>query len=226
MADPPTDALVAEVVARPRIPVLATIAPPTGVASIRIPVGFPARPGDLRLDDLLLVADAARLTLWSRDRRCQVVPVLNSRIGPRYLPAEARLLALLGRSGCRPWRLFSCGSLRDTAFQPRVRYRSTILAPARWRLPRLLYWAAGWCWCTARFTAPPAGTGWSRGCASAGAPSTRSTCRAATIRWRWLPRRWRTSSRRCPPGCARWAAPSVTAWAASLSPRWPRNCLT
>ncbi|KPM55452.1 hypothetical protein ACG83_08895 [Frankia sp. R43] len=142
VADPPAGALVAEVVARPRIPVLATIAPPTGVAPIRIPVGFPARPGDLRLDDLLLVADATRLTLWSRDRRCQVMPVLNSRIGPRYLPAEARLLALLSRSGCRPWRLFSWGSLRDTAFQPRVRYRSTILAPARWRLPRPLTDAA------------------------------------------------------------------------------------
>ncbi len=140
--DPPAGALVAEVVARPRIPVLATIAPPTGVAPIRIPVGIPARQGDLRLDDLLLVADAHRLTLWSRDRRRPVIPVLNSRIGPRYLPAEARLLALLGRSGCRPWRLFSWESLRDTAFQPRVRYRSTILAPARWRLSRLLTDAA------------------------------------------------------------------------------------
>ena len=140
--NPPAGALVAEVVARPRIPVLATIAPPTRVAPIRIPVGIPAREGDLQLDDLLLVADAGRLTLWSRDRHCPVIPVLNSRIGPRYLPAEARLLALLGRSGCRPWRLFSWGSLRDTAFQPRVRYRSTILAPARWRLPSPLTDAA------------------------------------------------------------------------------------
>ncbi|ORT53043.1 hypothetical protein KBI5_08775 [Frankia sp. KB5] len=142
VADPPEGAVVAEVVVRPRIPVLSTIAPPTGVAPLRIPVGVPVRPGDLRLDDLLLVADAHRLTLWSRGRRCPVVPVLNSRIGPRYLPAEARLLALLGRSGCRPWRLFSWGSLRETAFQPRVRYRSTILAPARWRLPTRLTDAA------------------------------------------------------------------------------------
>ncbi|ADP78958.1 lantibiotic dehydratase [Pseudofrankia inefficax] len=140
--DPPAGALVAEVVVRPRIPVLATVAPPTGVAQLRIPVGVPTRHGDLRLDDLLVVADTDRLTLWSQERGCQVVPVLNSRIGPRYLPAEARLLALLGRSGSRPWCLFSWGSLRDTAFQPRVRYRSTIVAPARWRLPRLLTDAA------------------------------------------------------------------------------------
>jgi hypothetical protein len=84
----PAGTVIAEVVVRPRIPVLATIAPPTGVAPIRIPVGIPAQRGDLRLDDLLLVADAERLTLWSQTRRCQVVPVLNSRIGPRYLPAE------------------------------------------------------------------------------------------------------------------------------------------
>ncbi|MDI5980008.1 lantibiotic dehydratase [Amycolatopsis magusensis] len=134
----PADALVAEVVVRPRDPALATIAPPTGVAPIRIPVGVSPRPGDLRLDDLVLVADPERLTLWSRTRGCQVVPVLNSRIGPRQLPAEARLLALLGRSGCRPWSLFSWGSLRANAFLPRVRYRSTILASARWRLPKRL----------------------------------------------------------------------------------------
>jgi thiopeptide-type bacteriocin biosynthesis protein len=140
--EPPSGALAAEVVVRPRIPVLATIAPPTGVAPIRIPVGLPAREGDLPLDDLLLVAGAERLTLWSRTRQCQVVPVLNSRIGPRYLPPEARLLALLGRSGCRPWCLFSWGPLRDTAFQPRVRYRSTIVSPARWRLPPRLTDAA------------------------------------------------------------------------------------
>jgi hypothetical protein len=145
--------------------VLATIAPPTGIAATRIPVGVPGRPGDLRLDDVLLVADAERLTLWSRERACQVVPVLNSRIGPRYLPVEARLLALLGRSGCRPWRLFSWGPLRDTAFQPRVRYRSTILAPARWRLPKQLTDAArdpaAWpaqvaSWRTSTVPAPPA----------------------------------------------------------------------
>ncbi|MDQ1294990.1 MAG: lantibiotic biosynthesis protein [Actinomycetota bacterium] len=136
-------ALLAEVVSRPRIPILATVAPPTGLTPVRLPVGIPPEQDDLRLDDLLLVADEERLTLWSRARRCPIMPVLNSRIGLRYLPAPARLLALLGRSGCRPWCLFSWGSLRDTAFQPRIRYRSTILAPARWRLPKQLTGCSG-----------------------------------------------------------------------------------
>jgi lantibiotic biosynthesis protein len=69
-------AMVAELVVRSRTPSGATLAPETGFAAHRIPLGVPVRPGDLEVEDLLLTSDGQRLLLWSasqpggaRDRR-------------------------------------------------------------------------------------------------------------------------------------------------------------
>ena len=127
--------LIAEVAVRPRTPELAGIAVPTGFVTPRIPVGVPARDGDLDPRSLLLVSAGNRLLLWSAEHDRQVIPVLYSRIGPRYIPPAARLLQDLGAHGCRPWHGWSWAPLQHAAFQPRVRYKRTILSPARWRLP-------------------------------------------------------------------------------------------
>ncbi|WP_460701876.1 lantibiotic dehydratase [Myceligenerans halotolerans] len=127
-------ALTAEVLVRPRKPELSTAAVPAGFADTRIPVGVPYKDGDLRLDDLVLTSDGTRLMLWSRSRKCQVVPVLYSRVGSMYISPVARLLQQLALSGTTPWCAWSWGPLDDTAFQPRIRYGRTILSPARWRL--------------------------------------------------------------------------------------------
>ena len=128
-------ALIAEVAVRPRTPELAGIAVPAGFVTPRIPVGLPARDGDLDPRSLLLVSAGSRLLLWSAEHDRQVIPVLYSRIGPRYIPPAARLLQDLGAHGCRPWHGWSWAPLQHAAFQPRVRYKRTILSPARWRLP-------------------------------------------------------------------------------------------
>jgi lantibiotic biosynthesis protein len=127
--------VVAEVVVRSRTPSGATLAPETGFAAHRIPLGVPARPGDLAVEDLLLASDGQRLLLWSASLDRCVVPVLYSRLSPHLLPPIAQVLRLLGQHGCRPWRPWSWGSLAGTPFQPRVCYRRTILSPARWTLP-------------------------------------------------------------------------------------------
>ncbi len=134
--------LIAELVVRPRIPEGASLAPQTGFAPWRIPVGVPARDGDLVLDDLLLVSTGDRIIVWSARRDQQVVPILYSRLAPYLLPPVARFLQLLGQAGCRPWRSWSWGPLADLPFQPRVRYRRTVLSPARWVLPSTLTRAA------------------------------------------------------------------------------------
>lgn len=135
-------ALVAELVVRPRTPELAGVAPPAGFAPARIAVGAPARDDDLDLRDLLLVSNRDRLMLWSAEHDRQVVPVFYSRIGPRYVPPLARLLQELGTQGCRPWHGWSWEPLHHSPFQPRIRYKRTILSPARWRLPITLNAAA------------------------------------------------------------------------------------
>jgi thiopeptide-type bacteriocin biosynthesis protein len=127
--------LVAEIVVRPRSPEGATLAPATGFASWRLPVGPSARPGDLDVDDLRLVSTGDRLLLWSARHDRQVRPALYSQIADRLLPPLARFLDLLGYDGARPLSGWTWGPLSDTPFQPRVRYGRTVLAPARWRLP-------------------------------------------------------------------------------------------
>lgn len=156
--------LVAELVVRPRVPEGAALAPQTGFAPWRIPVGVPVRDGDLALDDLLLTSNGDRLLVWSASRDRQVVPVLYSRLAPHLLPPLARFLQLLGHTGCRPWRSWSWGPLADLPFQPRVRYERTVLSPARWVLPpeltRAVHDRTAWngalhAWRTAATPPPP-----------------------------------------------------------------------
>lgn len=134
---------IAEIAVRARTPTGATLAAPTGFGSCRIPLGVPARPGDLKPDDLLLASDGHRLSLWSQRLDREIVPVLYSRISPQLLPPVVQLLRMMANSGCRPLRAWSWGPLAGTPFQPRVCYRGTILAPARWTLPPLAVKAAG-----------------------------------------------------------------------------------
>lgn len=134
--------LVAELVIQPRTSQAAALAPPTGFAPARIPVGVTTADGDISLADLLLSSDGQRLTAWSASRRCPVIPVLYSRLAPLLIPPLARLLQLVGHSGSRPWHGWSWGPLGHGPFQPRVRYGRTILAAARWVLPASLADAA------------------------------------------------------------------------------------
>jgi lantibiotic biosynthesis protein len=129
------DVLVAELAIQARTPQAAALAPPTGLAPGRIPVGVAPRDGDLRLADLHVFCDGDRLILWSAQHGKAVIPVLYSRLAPAMLPPQARLLQLLGRTGCRPLQEWSWGTLRHHPFQPRVLYRQTVLSPARWLLP-------------------------------------------------------------------------------------------
>lgn len=133
---------LAEVVVRPRSSKLDTVAVPTGFASTRIGVGVEPQPGDLPLEDLEVASDGHHLSLWSSAMDQQITPALYSRIGSAYIPPVARLLRLLARSGTRPCHTWSWGGLSEAAFLPRVRWRSAILSPARWRLPDGLMTAA------------------------------------------------------------------------------------
>ncbi len=125
----------AEMVVRGRTPSGAALAPETGLASHRLPLGVPARPGDLAVHELLLVSDGQRLTLWSPGLDQPIIPILFSRISDHLLPPVAAFLRMLGQQGARPWKAWSWGPLTSAPFCPRIRYRSTIVAPARWTLP-------------------------------------------------------------------------------------------
>ncbi|MGW6455628.1 lantibiotic dehydratase [Streptomyces sp. NPDC055078] len=134
--------VVAEIVCRPLTAQTAGLAVETGFAPYRIPIGVPARDGDLHPRDLAVVSTGKHLALWSHTLRRRIVPVLFSRITRDLLPPAAQLLHLLGHSRERPWHTWSWGPAARFPYTPRVSHRGTILAPQRWLLPDDLVTAA------------------------------------------------------------------------------------
>ncbi|SFD61618.1 lantibiotic dehydratase [Streptomyces aidingensis] len=130
--------LLAEIVCRSRIDPTAALATETRFAPHRIPLGVPERDGDLTPDDLLVTSARGHLLLWSARHDRPVLPALFSRIAPDLLPPAARALHLIGQATSRPWHTWSWGPAGYAPWTPRVRYRSILLAPARWRLPEEL----------------------------------------------------------------------------------------
>jgi thiopeptide-type bacteriocin biosynthesis protein len=135
-------AVTAEIVTRPARTPGTPLAPPAGHAR-RIPVGFPPRNGDLLLETLSLSSNGRHLVLWSSEESRPIMPVACNRLAPHMLPPIARFLQLTGLAGCYPLSLWSWGTAAAGPFQPRVTYRSVILAPARWLLPAHVRAAAG-----------------------------------------------------------------------------------
>lgn len=93
---------------------------------------------DLLLRDLALISDGHRLTLWSTVHDRPVQPLHRNQIGHHLMPGLAAFLCVLGQAGTIPLGLWNWGPFDHAPFLPRVRYRDTILAPARWRLPDAL----------------------------------------------------------------------------------------
>lgn len=80
--------------------------------------------------------------MWSARHERPVIPVLFTRLTRDLLPPAAQVLRLIGHAGIRPWHAWSWGPAGYAPFTPRVRYKNTLLAPARWRLPDDLVGAA------------------------------------------------------------------------------------
>ena len=103
-----------------------------------IPVGEHRAPaGDvIPLDDLAVLSTSKRLHLVSLSRRQVVEPVVLHPLAlEKQAPPIARFIALLGRGFATAWTRFDWGPLAaGVPYLPRVRYRKTILSPARWRL--------------------------------------------------------------------------------------------
>ncbi|MFJ8173642.1 lantibiotic dehydratase [Streptomyces sp. NPDC094473] len=88
------------------------------------------------LDDLALTATHNRLHLVSVSRRRIIEPqVFHAMALEKQPPPLARFLAHLPRAFTASWTGFDWGpEAFQLAFLPRVRYRRTVLSPARWRL--------------------------------------------------------------------------------------------
>ncbi|WP_395293801.1 thiopeptide-type bacteriocin biosynthesis protein [Kitasatospora hibisci] len=113
----------------------------------------PTLPGDLPLTAIGLRADAHRLHVVDLEHGTVLIPVAADDTPESALPPVARLLLALGRLTTGGPLAWSWGALSAQPFLPRVRYRRTVLTPARWRVPVRLTAAAaeaGPAWATYR----------------------------------------------------------------------------
>ncbi|MER5843478.1 lantibiotic dehydratase [Streptomyces prasinus] len=101
-------------------------------------VGEHREPADhvIDVDDLAVFCTGRHLHLVSVSRRRVVEPlVLHPLALEKQAPPLARFLAMLGRGSVTAWTAFDWGPAAVALpFLPRVRYRRSILAPARWTL--------------------------------------------------------------------------------------------
>ncbi|MDT0445710.1 lantibiotic dehydratase [Streptomyces johnsoniae] len=89
----------------------------------------------IELEDLALTATRERLHLVSISRRRVVEPqIFHALAIEKQLVPLARFLTQISRAGLAAWTEFDWGPHARLPILPRVRYRRTILSPARWRL--------------------------------------------------------------------------------------------
>lgn len=107
----------------------------------------PPGSGVIPLADLAAGGDADGLYLVSLSRQQVVEPVMMNAVEFRYFSHPlARFLCEIIRARAAVYMPFSWGTAVSLPFLPRVRYRKSVLAPARWTLhaPALPATSAGW----------------------------------------------------------------------------------
>jgi thiopeptide-type bacteriocin biosynthesis protein len=89
------------------------------------------------LDDLAVGCDGHRLYLASLTQERRLEPAILHALDLRaHTPPLARFLAEVARAQTAVLTAFEWGAARSQPFLPRVRYRCTVLSPARWLLDR------------------------------------------------------------------------------------------
>lgn len=99
-------------------------------------LGEHREPGNVvSLDDLAVTADVDRLILLSISQHCPVEPVVFNAVEMvNHAHPLVRFLTEISTARAAPCAPFSWGHASRLPFLPRIRYRRTILAPARWML--------------------------------------------------------------------------------------------
>ncbi|MDX3784543.1 lantibiotic dehydratase [Streptomyces europaeiscabiei] len=134
-ADP--GAIAAQLSFTPRRRRNENIARTVQVLPFTIPLGqhHESGPGVIPLDDLAVTADTRRFYLVRRSTGQHVEPrVTHALEASVHTPPLARFLAEITTARSAAYRAFTFGVAATLPYLPRVRYKRTILAPARWLL--------------------------------------------------------------------------------------------
>ncbi|MFV2175540.1 lantibiotic dehydratase [Actinomadura sp. LOL_016] len=135
------DALVAQISAPPLHTATQNVARAAPALPYLLPIG--EHPGDgpesgpdvITLDDVAVTADVNRLYLVCMSRRQLVQPLQLNAVEPvRHTHPMVRFLLEAPRAMSRPCAVFDWGAAASLPFLPALRYRRSILSPARWLL--------------------------------------------------------------------------------------------
>lgn len=92
--------------------------------------------GAISLDDLAVSSDGTHLFLLTISTQRRVEPTVFHALEFRHnAPPLGRFLCEVARATSAVYGLFDWGAAEVLPFLPRVRYRRTVLSPARWTLP-------------------------------------------------------------------------------------------
>ncbi|EIV91986.1 lantibiotic dehydratase [Frankia sp. QA3] len=136
-ADQQENTLAVQVSFRPRVPRtehMTRVAPLTDTV---VPLGEqPAGAAAvIGVDDLAVTADGAQLYLVHLPTGRRVVPHIPHALEmTAHTPPLARFIAEVAGARCADLRPFDVGAARVLPYVPRIRYRRTVLFPARWHL--------------------------------------------------------------------------------------------
>ncbi|MEY9875736.1 thiopeptide-type bacteriocin biosynthesis protein [Streptacidiphilus sp. MAP12-33] len=132
------DALLAQISAPPLTGHAENVARAPQVTDLQIPVGDHPAPGTavLPLGDLLVTADAQQLHLYSRTHQRPVHTLLLNAVDlVHHSHPLTRFLAEAPAALAAPCTGFAWGTAAThLPFLPALRYRRTVISPARWRL--------------------------------------------------------------------------------------------
>ncbi|OHV64179.1 lantibiotic dehydratase [Pseudofrankia sp. BMG5.36] len=134
---PGAETLDVQVSFPPRVPRTAHMTRVAPLLDTVVPIG--EHPADTKtaiaVDDLAVTADGAQLYLVHVPTGQRVVPHIPHALEmTAYTPPLARFLAEVANARCAELRPFDLGAARVLPYVPRIRYRRTILFPARWNL--------------------------------------------------------------------------------------------
>lgn len=104
------------------------------VAAI-LPLGEHPAAGTISIDDLAVTADAAQMYLIHRPTDRRVIPRIPHALDlTAHTPPLARFIAEVADARTASFGPPDLGAARVLPYVPRIRYRRTVLAPARWLL--------------------------------------------------------------------------------------------
>lgn len=121
----------------PRVPHNENVVRVAPLVAEALPLGeHPAAgAGVIRVDDLAVTADAAQMYLVHRPTGRRVIPQIPHALDTMVqTPPLARFLAEVADARSAGFGPFDLGGARTLPYVPRIRYRRTVLSPARWLL--------------------------------------------------------------------------------------------